>query len=59
MGKSGSKNKLKQDKSKKGKKALKERISILEEKLAALETQVGDQLEQLSERNAALLRKTG
>ena len=55
MGKKGSKKKRDQGKCKK---TMKERVSILEKKLAKMEDQLADKVEQLSQRNAALLRKT-
>ena len=59
MGKKSSKKKAKTEKPKEGKKDLKTRVAALEKGLAALEEKVSDQLEQLSQRNAALLRKVG
>jgi hypothetical protein len=47
----------KKDSKKKDKVSTKKRVAILEKKFRRLDKQVNNQIEQLSERNAATLRK--
>jgi hypothetical protein len=57
MGKKNLKNKNCKNKVKKLKVTVKERVSLLEEKLDNLEALVDDKMEQLSQRNDAVIRK--